>query len=151
MTSSDPKRGGNHPVYGEYQGGSEIDDHYGQIISGARTFKYPSQLRNLKQLSSNQKTLMDNKKDISMIKFDGVLELSTDNINQLDKEQFIKAVADEVKYYGLQSFFSMPRDNGSMVSLVKESHAFTLEEVIAEYEDRLDEPAPVLGEEDPQL
>ena len=84
-----------------------------------------------------------------MIKFDGVLELGTDNINQLDKEQFIKAVADEFKYYVLQSFFSMPRDNGSMVSLVKESHAFKLEEVIAEYEDRLDEPAPVLNEEDP--
>ena len=79
-----------------------------------------------------------------MSKFNGTLEILPDQgKSELDKDQFIKALADEIKYYGLQSFFSIPKDNGIMVSLLKESHAFTVAEVIAEYEDRLDELAMV--------
>ena len=74
------------------------------------------------------------------------MELEADSTAQLDKEQFIAAVADEVKYYGLQSFFSMPKEDGTIVSLLKKSHAFTVEETIAEYEDRLNEPEKVLDD-----
>ena len=109
MTTPQPRRDGKHPIYREYLGGSELDDNYSQKISGIRSFKYPSQLRNIKQLSVNQKTLMDAKKDVSMLKFDGMLELKKDDSSQLDKEQFITALSDEVKYYGLQTFFFLPK------------------------------------------
>ena len=134
-------------MYGPYQGGSQLKDDYSQKTSGARTFKYPSQLRNLKQISMNQKTLMDARKDTSLTKFDGKLEVAEDDPAQLDKEQFITAVADEAKYYGLESFFSITREDGSMTSILKESHAYTVDEVTAEYMDRLNEP-PLLLDED---
>ena len=109
--SDPPVRGGKHPSYGEYQGGSVLEDDYSQKLTEIRTFKYPSQLRNLKQLSINQKTLMDAKRDTSMVQFDGVLEVQVTDKSQLDKEQFISALSDEVKYYGLESFFSIPRED----------------------------------------
>ena len=132
-------------MHGTYQGGSQLLDDYKHKISSSRTFKYTSQLRNLKQLSINQKTLMDARKDTNMIKFDGKLEVSNDDSAQLDKEQFINAVADEVKYYGLESFFSIPRENVTMASILKESHAYTNDEVIVEYEDRPTEPVPIIN------
>ena len=61
-----------------------------------------------------------------MSKFDGVLELTTEDKAQLDKEQFISSVSDEVKYYGLQSFLSNTKEDDTMISLPKESHSFTV-------------------------
>ena len=43
-------------------------------------------------------------------------------------------------------FFQFNVRMKKMTSLLKESHAFTVEEVIVEYQDRLDEPQPVLNE-----
>ena len=37
----------------------------------------------------------------------------------------------------------MPKEDGTMISLLKDSHISTVVEAIAEYEDRLDEPLPV--------
>ena len=91
MSAVVPRRGGTHSSYVDYQGGSLLDDDYTQTTSNVRTFKYPSQLRNLKQLSMNQKTLMDAKRDSSMLKFDGTLEVTVEDESQLDKEQFIAA------------------------------------------------------------
>ena len=78
-------------MYGDYQGGSQLLDDYKHKTNSSRTFKYPSQVRNLKHLSINQKILMDARKDTNMIKFDGKLEVSNDDSAQLDKEQCINA------------------------------------------------------------
>ena len=91
-------------MYGDYVGGSLLDDNYNQETSGPITFKYHTQLRNLKQLSINQKTLMDAKRDSSMLKFDGVLDAKGEsNQLQFDKEQCISDLGDEVNYYVLES------------------------------------------------
>lgn len=50
---------------------------------------------------------MDARKDASMVKFDGKLEVEASDTVQLDKEQFILSLSDEVKFYGLESFFSI--------------------------------------------
>ena len=87
---------------------------------------------------------MDARKDSSMSKFDEKLEVNLNDPAQLDKEQFVSALTDEIKFYGLETFFSISREDGTMTSILKDSHAFTVDEVTAEYEDRLTEPVQVL-------
>ena len=86
---------------------------------------------------------MDAKRKTLMMKFDGILETNADDLLQLDKEQYISALSDEIKYYELESFFAMPKEDGTMISLLKDSHTSTVVEAIAEYEYCLDEPPPV--------
>ena len=53
------RRGAKHPVLGYYADGCPINDNY--KLSQPNSFKYTSQLRNVKQLSSNETKLIDNR------------------------------------------------------------------------------------------
>ena len=139
-----PKRGGIHRSYGLFLGGSALDDKY-QLIN-ARPYKYTTQLRNPKQLASIEKTLMTARNDASSIKFNGKLELTggTTETAELDKEQFIAALKDKVKFHGMQNVFYMLNAQGKMTSLLDDYHEFTVEEVIVEHESRSkSEPAAI--------
>jgi hypothetical protein len=70
------------------------------------------------------------------MKFNGKLEATASDINEFDKEQFIRALMDKVRFYGLETFFYQPNSSGRMVSLMTEYHAFTVDEVLAEYSER---------------
>jgi hypothetical protein len=100
-----PKRGGIHSRYDTFVGGCAMDDHYRLI--NPRSYKFTTQLRNSKATASLEKTLMSARNDASSIKFNGKLELTdtTTETAELDKEQFIAALKDKVKFHGVQTFF----------------------------------------------
>lgn len=129
-----PRRGGIHRLYGVYQGGSELNDQYQLPLR--RTYNFTTQLRNAKQLSISENKLMEARNDSSAMKFNGKLEATASDINEFDKEQFIRALMDKVRFYGLETFFYQPNSSGRMVSLMTEYHAFTVDEVLAEYSER---------------
>ena len=137
------KRGGNHPILGDYLGGSDLDDNY-QLVKD-NSYKYTSQLRNIKQLSANESKLREERNSVSTLKFDGNLETNkSSNSNEMDKEQFFQCVQEYINFYGLQNFFFLPDSTKQMRNLVKFTHLFTLEDVTQEHDSRLVEPAIVL-------
>ena len=83
---------------------------------------------------------MDAKRDSSILNFDSKLELDVSDTNQFDREQFIYVVIDEVNYCGIKSFFAIKWVGGTITRLLKDSHAFTVNEVIHAYKVRLIEP-----------
>ena len=135
------RRGGKHPILGHYAGGCPIDDNY--KLSKINPFKYTSQLRTVKQLSSNETRLIDDRASVSSMKFDGNLELHESlPSTEMNKEQFFQAVSDNINFYGLQTFFYLPFD-GKMRYLVKNIHLFTIDSVTQEHESRLIEPSVI--------
>ena len=67
-----PKRGGMHPIYGLFMGGSELIDDY--TLKSTTPYKLTTQLRNLKQSSSSEHILISARQNASSVSFQGNLE-----------------------------------------------------------------------------
>ena len=101
------KRGGNHPVLGNYLGGSDLNNEYKLVKKNS--YKYTSQLCTVKQLSVNEAKLREERNSILAMKFDGKLELpESAGLTEMDKEQFFQSVQENINFYGLQTFFFFP-------------------------------------------
>ena len=84
------KRGGNHPVLGNYLGGSDLNHEYKLVKKNS--YKYTSQLRMVKQLSVNEGKLREERNSILTMKFYGKLDLpESAGLTEMDKEHFFKA------------------------------------------------------------
>ena len=77
-------------MLGYYAGSCPINDNY--KLPEMNPFKYTSQLRSVKQLSSNKTRLTDDCASVSSMKFDGNLELNESSPStKMNKEQFFPA------------------------------------------------------------
>lgn len=56
MARAPPRRGGEHPIYGIFIGGSALDDEYRLI--GTRHYKYTTQRRSAKVVNSIEQSLI---------------------------------------------------------------------------------------------
>ena len=79
-----PRRGGVHPL-GIYNGGSAIDKNY-VLVSPSLSFKFAAQLRTVKQISLNEKTLLSQKDNSQYLKFKGKLDMASVGTSELDKD-----------------------------------------------------------------
>lgn len=87
------------------------------------------------------------KNDSTGIKYCGSLEMKTkkgDLSTELDKAQFVIAIEESVRAYGLETFFYLPDLEGVMRNLSETPHLFTVQQVIDEHESRLTELFPVM-------
>ena len=131
-----PKRGGKHPLYGIYMGGSTLDYLYQPVK--ASTYKTTSQLRSIKATPVLESTLHSIRSASTSIQFNGNLEIASGStVNELDQREFLLSTKEMVQRYGFHSFFSMPLGTKEMLPLAENSHKFTVDEVISEYEDRV--------------
>ena len=119
-----PKSGGEHPSLSYYMGVCALDYDYKLVKQ--RPFGQVTQLRSTKQLGINQSSLLSAKLDSSVIEFNGNLETSCTDITELDKYQFITAVKEKVRYYGLHNFFYLRGPDGKLCYLLNRAHAFTV-------------------------
>ena len=126
-----PKRGDSHPIYGIYLGGSALDATY--KLTSDNTFHHVSQVCSVKQANSNETTLISNMEDNTKIKFNGNLELTSCSLTEYDKDGFLHAVKERIKYYGLHNFFYLPDAISTMKYLLEYPHDFALDKVTAEY------------------
>ena len=136
-----PKHGDSHPIYGIYLGGSALDATY-KLMSD-NTFHHVSQVCSVKQANSSETTLISNMEDNKKIKFNGNLEVTSCSLTEYDKDGFLQAVKEKVKYYGLHNFFYLPDVSKTMKYLLDFPHDFMLEEVTKEYKARVKTPDPV--------
>ena len=138
------KRGGKHPIFGTYVGGSPLDNKY--KLTQAHCYSSTSQLRTEKQLSVAESALYTQRNSTTTLKFNGkmdVRESNTASLSELNLEAFLTGVGDTVERFGLETFFYLPDSLGEMKYLPEDPHTFTLQSVLDEHESRLVEPSPV--------
>ena len=136
-----PKRGGMHPIYELFMGGSELTDDY--TLKSTTPYKLTTQLRNSKQSSPSKRILISARQNASSVSFKGNLETPDNYTNEYDKDGFVTALEEQVAFYGLHNLFSIPDSNGLMHSLVQDCHLFDLKGVIAELNSRMQMPSAV--------
>jgi len=137
-TPAKPKRGGIHPIYGIYIGGSVLNDEY-ELEEPLFTFAFHTQLRTIKSLPSIEKSLRDAMKSTTTIKFNGSLEPVTGSSTEIDKERFVTEVEDSVSEHGQQGFYAIRNlETGKVRNLLEEHHHYNVEQTIAEFERRAD-------------
>ena len=89
MAQQPPKRGGEHPTYGIFIGGSFLDNQY--KLTGARHYRYTSQRRSTKVVNTIEQALLTTIESKTAPKFNGNLEKTPSlNENELEKLNFIK-------------------------------------------------------------
>ena len=100
------------------------------IISRKYPYKLKTQLSTPKQSSFPERALMDVSDLTSMrvlsgkLKFHGKLETPSDWVTKYYKEKFIQALKEQVLYYGLQAFFTMPNADRMTKNLILNYHLF---------------------------
>ena len=120
-----PKRRGIHQIYGVYLERSGLDNEY-RLVK-VNSYKFTSQLRNVKQAGISERTLMNSRENSSLYKFNGKLEvLTTTGTSEMDKEDFIEYLKDKTSYYGLQYYFYLPNSDKKMIPLLSYLHTFSL-------------------------
>ena len=131
-------------MYGIYMGGCILDYLYQPVKSSA--YKTTSQLRSIKATPVLESTLHSIRSASTSIQFNGSLEIASGStLGELDQREFLLSTKEMVQRYGFHSFFSMPLGAREMLSLAENSHKFTVDDVIAEYEARVQpEALPLL-------
>ena len=102
-TKETPKRGGIHPLYDLYLGGSPLDDEYRPIE--ANSYSYASQRRNIKTIASIERDLTMARDSITTLKFDGKLEPVTGSTTEVGKERFLQLLERRVEEHGHETFY----------------------------------------------
>ena len=134
-----PKRGGIHPQFGRFIGGSKLNDAYETVGgSGTGLFRFSTQRRREKTLASIEKTLRDARDSTTGIKFNGTLEPGRDNPSEIGKERFITLLKKRVTEHGQQTFYHIMDTDGKVVNLFENAHRFKLDYVVAEHERRME-------------
>lgn len=87
-----PKRGGNHVLFGVYQGRSALTNEY--KLTKKNSDKSTTQLKNSKVLAQCKTALHKARGDITVLKFDGKLEVNSGETipTELYREQLMIAV-----------------------------------------------------------
>ena len=99
-----PKRGGLHPIYGLFMGGSELTNNY--TLKSTTPYKLTTQLRNPKQSSSSERILVSARQRAISVTFKGNLETPSNCTNEYDKEGFITALEEQVAFMGYKKINS---------------------------------------------
>lgn len=142
MARNPPRRGGQHPTYGVFIGGAELDNRYKLI--GTRHYKFTSQRRGAKVINSIEQALLSAIDSQTSSKVNGNLERTPSTQDtELAKLNFIKQLKRKVQLHGQQSSYSVFSD-AEVISLFDNYHKFSVEEVIDQYELRCEEPPPDL-------
>jgi hypothetical protein len=131
-----PKRGGTHPIYGVFLGGGSVGPKWD--MDDAR-YRVSSQRRDEKSVVKVERGLNDARDKTTTFKLNGTLELdgTEGNERELDIDQFVRTIEKLSREHGQQVFYAIEKD-GTIYSLIRSPHLFTVEEVIASHVRRLD-------------
>ena len=132
-----PKRGGIHPTYGKFIGGSKLNNSYEAVGASNSLYRFSTQRRHEKTISSIERALRESRDSTTTIKFNGTLEPATGNSTEIGKERFVTLLKKRVKEHGLQTFYWIRDIDGKVVELFENAHRFKLETVIAEHNRRM--------------
>lgn len=133
-----PVRGGIDSIYGIYIGGSPLDQNYKQTIRTRLTYRFATQRRHVKTISSIEQHLISARDSVTSLKFDGRLEATVGSATEIGKERFLSLLSRRVEEHGHETFYYAKNSSGEVVNVLEHSHNFTLEMMVSEYELRSD-------------
>lgn len=130
-----PKRGGIHPLYELYLGGSPLDDEYKPIE--LNSYSYATQRRNIKTIASIERDLTIARDSTTTQKFDGKLEPVVGSTTEVGKERFLLQLLERrVEEHGHETFYYVKYE-GKVVNLFAHVHNVTLDALTAEFKRRM--------------
>jgi hypothetical protein len=130
-----PKCGGIHATYGVYLGGTALDNDY--RLTSTITYHFASQRRHPKLTVSIEKSVMDARASTTTLKFNGKLDSTSGTATELDKERFVRVLAQTVCEHGQQTLYCIKKlRSNDVVSLFKNYHSFTIKNVEDEFKRR---------------
>ena len=132
-----PKRGGIHSTYGKFIGGSKLNDSYQTVGGSASLYRFSTQRRHEKTITSIERTLRESRDSTTTIKFNGTLEPEAGNSTEIGKERFVTLLKKRVKEHCQQTFYWIKDTDDSVVDLFEKAHRFKLDTVIAEHNRRM--------------
>jgi hypothetical protein len=83
-----PARGGNHAIHGVFIGGNALTNDW----TSTGWYRYTSQRRGDKHVAKVEQHRVTARDSVSILKFNGTLELSGTTVTELDKDQFVRYV-----------------------------------------------------------
>ena len=100
-----PIRGGNHIIFGVYQGGIALVNDC--KLEKDKSYRSTTRLRHSKILAQCETTLHKAREDTTVLNFDGKFEVNSRKTvpPELDREQLMITVKETVIRYGLHSCF----------------------------------------------
>jgi hypothetical protein len=125
-----PKRGGIHPLYELYLGGSPLDSDYKPTESDS--YSYATQRRNIKTIASIERDLTTARDSTTTLKFDGKLEPVVGSITEVGKERFFQLLERRVEEHGHETFYDVKYEDNA-VNLFEHVHNVTLNMLTAEF------------------
>ena len=125
-----PKRGGIHPLYELYLGGSPLDSDYKPTESDS--YSYATQRRNIKTIASIERDLTTARDSTTTLKFDGKLEPVVGSITEVGKERFLQLLERRVEEHGHETFYYVKYED-NVVNLFEHVHNVTLNMLTAEF------------------
>jgi hypothetical protein len=126
-----PARGGNRAIHGVFIGGNPLADDW----TSTGRYRYTSQRRGDKHVAKVEQNLVTARDSVSILKFNGTLELTGTTVTELDKDQFVRSVEQGVREHGQQSLYAIQK--GTMVvDLLANHHLFTVTDVLTSIEAR---------------
>jgi hypothetical protein len=126
-----PARGGNHAIHGVFIGGNSLADDW----TSTGRYRYTWQRRGDKHVAKVEQNLVTARDSVSILKFNGTLELTGTTVTELDKDQFVRSVEQGVREHGQQSLYAIQK--GTMaVDLLANHHLFTVTDVLTSIEAR---------------
>ena len=133
-----PKRGGFHPIYGKYIGGAKLNYKYEMVTGDNSLYRFATQRRHEKTITAIERSLREARDSITAIKFNGTLETTPGNSNEIGKERFIALLKKRVKEHGQQTFYWIRDSDNKVVDLFENAHRFKLDTVVKEHKRRLE-------------
>ena len=133
-TREGPKRGGVHPLYELYLGGSPLDDEYKPIE--ANSYSYASQRGNIKTIATIKRDLTMARDSTTSLKFDAKLEPVVSSTTEVGKERFLQHLECRVEEHGHETFYYVKYE-GKVVSLFDHVHNVTLDALTDEFKTRM--------------
>ena len=82
-----PKRGGIHSQYGKYIGGAKLNDNYEMSTGDNSLYRFATQRRHEKTITAIERSLREARDSITAIKFNGTLDTTPGNVNEIGKER----------------------------------------------------------------
>ena len=110
-----PKRGGIHPTYGKFIWGAKLNDNYELIEDNNSLYRFATQLRHEKTINSIERFLREARDTTTAIKFNGTLEPTVGNLNEIGKERNVTMLKRRIKEHGQQMFYWIRNIDGSVV------------------------------------
>jgi hypothetical protein len=83
-----PARVGNHAIHGVFIGGTPLADDW----TSTGRYRYTSQRRGDKHVAKVEQNLVTAQDSVSILKFNGTLELTVTTVSELEKDQFVRSV-----------------------------------------------------------